>query len=129
MYVVCDTAMIQTVTSGFIRRPTKFDRRRLNRRTLANLAPLISQNRAREMVAAKRAHGPISKAASASDREQRGGASARLPVLPRQMAGRPFHSFFRFCRLWRDFPQPAAGAAERRREARARQRQRSSLAT
>jgi hypothetical protein len=44
--------MIQTDPSGFIRRPTKFDRRRLNRRTLANLAPAISQNRAREMVAA-----------------------------------------------------------------------------
>src|SRR5262245_19766784 len=51
MYVVCDTAMIQTDPSGFIRRPTKFDRRRLNLCTLANLWARRSHNEAREMVA------------------------------------------------------------------------------
>lgn len=53
LYVVCDTAMIQTDPGGFIRRPTKIDRRRLNWATLANLSAARSQNGAREMVAAR----------------------------------------------------------------------------
>ena len=96
MYVVCDTAMIQTDPSGFIRRPTKFDRRRLNRRTLANLAPLISQNRAREMVAANRT-AQVNTGAPCGDIANGVRADARLALHGCRQKGMSRQAFPQLC--------------------------------